>query len=292
MRKVLLINRKIELEENLQKLKQKLEATGELLVSTASFADLNLLINGENSSIRNRHTGEDLADFDKILCITTAPFDRRYVFSSYGCYCRKKGVKMADDEFGNTNSKLYEMWRLWEKDVPVPKTAYGTPKFLGECLVDTFENRAILKSVRGTKGRNNHFVQSPVEIYKIIEENPESEYILQEYIPSDGDYRIITLGYEPYYAAHFVNRKIYWRAENEKHGAKRVIPLSELDPEIIEMARAASKAVHRRFAGVDIITNKETGKNYVLEVNHTPQVLTGSFVDEKADALRDYFLTN
>ena len=292
MRKVLLINRKIELEPNLLKLKQKLEDTGELEVSTASFADLNLLIDGENSSIRNRRTGEDLADFEKILCITTAPFDRRYVFSSYGCYCRKKGVKMADDEFGNTNSKLYEMWRLWEKDVPVPKTAYGTPKFLGECLTGPFENRAVLKSVRGTKGRNNHFVQSPVEIYKIIEENPESEYILQEYIPSEGDYRIITLDYEPYYAAFFVNRKIYWRNNSDSHGLKRTIKIDELDPEIVAIAKAASQAVRRRFAGVDIITNKENGKSYVLEVNHTPQVLTGSFLEEKSDSLLRYFLSD
>ena len=76
------------------------------------------------------------------------------------------------------------------------------------------------------------------------------------------------------------------------HQAERIIPLDEVDQEILELSRASAKAVNKRFAGVDVITHRDTGKNYILEVNHTPQVVTGAFVDEKYKALRDYFLVD
>lgn len=292
MKKVLLINRKTEIVDKVNQLKTELERSGELQVSTVSFADINLLIDGENSFARINRIGMDLADFDKVVCITTASFDRLYVFSAFGCYCRKKGVKMLDDVFSNTRGKLYEMWRLWENDIPVPKTAYGSGIFLGECLVRNFNNIGVLKAVNGTKGRDNHFVNSPIKIARIVAANPSTDYILQEYIPSDGDYRIVTLDYQPYYAAHFSNRKNYWRSTTSNKSTKSVIPLDLLKPELLETAVKASRALNRSFAGVDIITNNETGQHYVLEVNHTPQIVTGNFTADKITRLRDYLLAD
>ncbi len=292
MKKVLLINRKTEIIDNVNQFKTELERNGELQVSTASFADINLLLDGENSFARIDRIGMDLADFDKILCITTAAFDKLYVFSAFGCYCRKKGVKMLDDVFSNTRGKLYEMWCLWEKDIPVPKTAYGSGIFLGECLVHSFNNIGVLKAIDGTKGRDNHLVNSPVEIARIVSDNPSTDYILQEYIPSDGDYRVITLDYQPYYAAHFSNRKNYWRGTASDKSERTIIPLESMPPELLHASVEAAHALERSFAGVDIITNNETGKHYVLEVNHTPQIVTGSFTGDKIARLRDFLLAD
>ena len=38
----------------------------------------------------------------------------------------------------------------------------------------------------------------------------------------------------------------------------------------------------RQIAGVDIIQDKTNGKCYILEVNSSPQLRCGSYVDEKA----------
>lgn len=292
MKKVLIINRKTEIEENINALKQVLEASEELQVSTGSFADFNLLIDGDNTQIRSEKTGEDLADFDHILCITTAPFERRHIFNCYGCYCRKHGVNMADDTFANASGKLYEMWRLWECDVPVPKTAYGSVAFLGKCLNENFGGVAVLKSIRGTKGQDNYLVHSAEEIAHIVEENPDVEYILQNFIPNDGDYRVVTLGFEPYLTIYRSSGGKDHRNNTSLGGDAKVIPQEEVDPVILEMSRKAARAVNKRFAGVDVITNKETGEHSILEVNHTPQVVTGAFTDEKFKVLRDYFVNN
>ena len=164
MRKVLLINRKTEIVDKVNQLKEELERDSDLQVKTASYADINLLLDGEDSFARIDRIGMDLADFDKVVCITTAPFEHLYVFSAFGCYCRKKGVDMMDNVFPNTRGKLYEMWRLWENDIPVPKTAYGTSVFLGECLVRSFNNIGVLKAINGTNGHDNHFVAHNVGI--------------------------------------------------------------------------------------------------------------------------------
>lgn len=292
MKKILLINRKIEIEENIAELKRVAEETGEVQVSTGCFSDINLLIDGENSYIKNEKTGEDLADFDKILCITTAPFERRHIFNAYGCYCRKKGVIMADDTFANASGKLYEMWRCWEHDVPVPKTAYGTKEFLGKCLQENFGGVGVLKSIRGTKGQDNYLVYSAEEVSKIVDENPDIEFILQEFIPNTGDYRIVTLGFEPYLAIYRSSGGKDHRNNTSLGGSAKIIPLEEVDKEILDMSIKAAKATNKRFAGVDVITHRDTGKNYILEVNHTPQVVTGAFTDEKFKVLRDYFLVD
>ncbi len=292
MKKILIINRKIEIEENIAELKRVAEATGKLQVSTGCFADFNLLIDGEKTCIRNEQTGDDLADFAKILCITTAPFERRHIFNAYGCYCRKKGVIMADDTFANASGKLYEMWRCWEYDVPVPKTAYGTKGFLGKCLQENFGGVGVLKSIRGTKGQDNYLVYSAAEIAKIIDENPDIEFILQEFIPNTGDWRIVTLGFEPYLAIYRSSGGKDHRNNTSLGGSAKIVPLEEVDPEILALSRTAARATNKRFAGVDVITHRDTSKNYVLEVNHTPQVVTGAFTDEKFQVLRDYFLVD
>lgn len=292
MRKVLLINRKTEIVDKVNQLKEELERDSDLQVKTASYADINLLLDGENSFARIDRIGMDLADFDKVVCITTAPFEHLYVFSAFGCYCRKKGVDMMDNVFPNTRGKLYEMWRLWENDIPVPKTAYGTSVFLGECLVRSFNNIGVLKAINGTKGHDNHFVNSPVKIARIVAANPTTDYILQEYIPSAGDYRVLAFDYEPHYVAHFSNRKNYWRESTSNKNERNIIPLDAAEPEILTIAKNAARAVDRNFAGVDIIKNSETGKYYVLEVNSTPQIVTGSFTSHKKARLRDFLLAD
>jgi len=40
---------------------------------------------------------------------------------------------------------------------------------------------------------------------------------------------------------------------------------------LVSIAEKISKVTRTEIAGVDIMVNKETGKPYVLEVNHGPQ---------------------
>ena len=69
--------------------------------------------------------------------------------------------------------------------------------------------------------------------------------------------------------------------------------LSELGAVISENPHYALSVRELNFDSIphksgDIITDKNTGANYVLEINRCPQLVTGSFLDEKYTVLRDY----
>jgi glutathione synthase/RimK-type ligase-like ATP-grasp enzyme len=252
--------------------------------TVSSYSDLDFTLDGENSSIKLSSTGADLSDFDVIINISTPAHELIHIHSSLARYCRKKGVKILDDTFTNTSGKLYEMWRLWEKDVPVPKTAFGSISHLSRKLID-FGGVGVLKATHGSKGKENYLVHSPEEIEQILSDKNPYDYILQNFIPNTGDYRVVAFDYEPKLA-------IYRSATGTDHrnntslGAQANVV--EITTELAQIAKASAEALDIKFAGVDIITDKNTGANYVLEINRTPQFASGSFLNEKYAVLRDY----
>ncbi len=280
MKKVLFFTEKLDLLEDFKGrlLSDNIEAT------VMSHKDIDLFVDGENTSIKIHNTGEDLTNFSAIVCLLTPEHRLIDIFSSIGCYARKKSIKMIDDTFTNTSGKLYEMWRLWENDIPVPKTAYGSIDFLIKKL-EEFGGTAVLKSTHSAKGKDNYLVRSAEEIKEILRDRDTSNYILQNFIPNDGDYRIITMNFEPKFGIYRSSGGKDHRNNTSLGGHADII---EITPKLAEIARVTSAAMDIKFAGVDIITDKETGKNYVLEVNRTPQFASGSFIDKKYKALRDF----
>jgi glutathione synthase/RimK-type ligase-like ATP-grasp enzyme len=66
-------------------------------------------------------------------------------------------------------------------------------------------------------------------------------------------------------------------------GTAQLLPLEQVDSEILEMAIKACRVNKLQVAGVDVITNKNNGEFYILEVNIAPQVSSGSFISEKSE---------
>lgn len=283
MQKILILARE---SETFQRLAEDLTSP-EVQVEVASYRDLGLLIDGKEAQITIYPTGVDLREFQKILVLSTSFFHREnYIFSAIACYCRHYGIEMLDDDFTNLDGKLYAMWRFWENGINVPKTAFGPVEFLAEALPN-FGEKAVLKSVNGTKGRDNYLVSSAEEIRKITAQNPEIRYILQNFIPNDGDYRVILLNFEPKLAIYRSANGKDFRNNTSLGGEAGLVPLAQLDPEILELAVAAARSLNIKIAGADILQDKSTGQYSVLEVNRTPQLASGAFVEEKSAVLRE-----
>ncbi len=282
MKTVLILARK---PETFLELAKRLSSQ-EISVEVAAYNDLGFLIDGDEAKVVNCRTGEDLRNFSKILVLSTSLYHaQNYIFSALACYCRKYSIEVLDDSFTNSDGKLYAMWRFWEKGVDVPKTAFGPASFLGEIL-QKFGSPAVLKAVNGTKGHDNYLVHSGEEIAEIVERDPDTRYILQNYIPNDGDYRVIVTNFEAQLAIYRSANGKDFRNNTSLGGEASLVPLDELDPKIIQLATEAAKALDIKIAGADILQNKETGKYSVLEVNRTPQLASGAFTDAKAEVIR------
>lgn len=254
----------------------------EAVVSLIKIDDLALAIDGEQAQICDYASGQDLAEFDQILVLSTTPkHARNYILSALACYARRHQLTMYDDSFSNLDGKLYAMWRFWEKGVRVPKTAFGPVEFLGQKLAE-WGGVGVFKAVNGTKGRDNYLVKTAAEIAKIKEQSPEIDFILQEFIPNDGDLRVLTIDYQPQ-----LTIKRYGGEDHRNNTSLGgTAELVELPPEAGELAVAAARALEIRLAGADVIQHQETGEYYVIEVNRTPQLATGAFQAEKADLLK------
>lgn len=281
MKKVLLIvNNATKYQSLIQALSSKT-----IDISICSYHNLAFYINEEETDISCYPTGTSLCEFSKIIVLSTSPSHlQNYIFSALACYCRKNHIELIDDSFSNLDGKLYALWRFWEKDIPVAKTAFGPTDFLVSKLA-SFDGAGILKSVKGTKGKDNFLVHSGSELHQIIAENPNVDFVLQDFIVNSGDWRIILIDFEPKLAIFRSSHGKDHRNNTSVGGEAKLVPLEQVDPEVLRLAIDAAKSLNIRIAGADILPSK-TGDYTVLEVNRTPQLVTGSFTDSKSEVLR------
>ena len=131
----------------------------------------------------------------------------------------------------------------------------------------------IMKTLEGSKGVGVLFVESERSLDSLIQllfnENEDVDLLIQEYIKTDGDIRVIVLGNE---VIGSMKRSVIegdFRS-NVSQGAKiKEYPLTELEK---EHCLLASKAIGGSWTAVDFIPSKnpKTKPPYIIEVNHSP----------------------
>ena len=115
------------------------------------------------------------------------------------------------------------------------------------------------------------------------------DFILQEFVPNDGDLRIVTIDYKPKLAILRQGGADH-RNNTSLGGTADLLDLAEVEPAAIELATAAAAALEIKLAGADVMKHHTTGEYYVLEVNRTPQLATGAYTAEKAAVLKELAL--
>ena len=282
MKKVLIIgNDASKYEEVVRSLSDK-----ETTVSACSYQDLAFFIDDDNTFVKIFTTGEDIKEFSKIIVLATSPAHlQNYIFSALVCYCRKNNVTILDDNFSNIDGKLYALWRFWENNIPVAKTAFGPVDYLVEQL-NVIGAPAILKSVQGTKGKDSFLIHNETELRQAIEQNENARFVLQNFIENDGDWRIVLVNFEPKLAIYRTSHGKDFRNNTSVGGDATLVSLDQVDPKIIEIAINAAKSLDIKIAGADILPDKN-GNYTVLEVNRTPQLVTGAFTEAKQEVLRN-----
>lgn len=254
-------------------------------VSVCSYHDLAFYLDGDNSFIKCFSTDTDLREFDKILILATSPYHREnYIFSALSCFCQQHHIAMLDDSFSNTDGKLYALWRFWQMDLPTARTAFGPDEFLVQQL-GNFGTSAILKSVQGTKGKDNYLIQSAAELRQVLDANQDTNFVLQNYIENDGDWRIVVVNFEPKLAIYRSSHHRDFRNNTSVGGEATLVPLEKVDPKVLSLSVAAARALDIKIAGADILPS-QTGEYTILEVNRTPQLATGAFTEAKSKVLR------
>ena len=165
--------------------------------------------------------------------------------------------------------------KLQDFGLTQPKTVLIPNEDTWEQALESLDSKfpIIMKTLEGSKGVGVLFIESERQIESLVQllynQNKDVDLLIQEYIKTDGDVRVIVLGGK---IIASMKREIIegdFRS-NVSQGAKvKEYPLTELE---VEECLLAAKAIDGSWTAVDFIPSKNPKKKspYILEVNHSP----------------------
>ena len=254
----------------------ELHPDNDIEFTTGTFADLDFYIDGPNTHVSLHPTGADLADFDLVVFRTIS--DLKEEAMATATYLKQKGVKFFDRNYPRVWGRIGQSFERWAADIASPRTAAGTAAGL-IAVLPQIGIPAVLKATNSRKGRDNYLIHDATELQRILESNPDTKYVLQQFIPNDGDYRVLVLDFD---RVVLTLRK----GQGDTHlnnvsagGSETLITdYSDLAP-VIDLARRCAKLDELSLAGVDVIVDRDTGAPYILEVNRAPQCTLDAEID-------------
>ncbi len=209
-------------------------------------------------------------------------------------------------EFGKPSfaRKAWQMLRLTETGIEVPRTIYGSLWTLYEYMSDSSHQNiartnafrvaasrcknilsgtklaidfpVIIKGSGGNRGERVFKANSLEELENLVRDLRKSEtedgrrYMLQEYIENDGDYRVLIIGDKALGAMKRSSQSEKEFRNNYSAGGR--VEVAQLPENIYEMAIKAAKSCGIAIAGVDVaFRDKERQRPVVWEVNKGPQ---------------------
>ena len=184
--------------------------------------------------------------------------------------------------------KAWQMLVLKEAGIEVPKTVYGSLWYLYEQMKKPFPDPSldragnnfqfpiIIKGSGGDRGTRVFKANNLEEMEKLVRDLRKSEteegrrYMLQEYIPNDGDYRVLVLGEKVLGVMKRSSQSVAEFKNNYSAGGK--VEVADLPEEIKQLAVKAAKVCGLAVAGVDVaFRDNDLKKPIIWEVNKGPQ---------------------
>lgn len=299
MKKVLILTRR-EDRQDYDRKEAFIDAigTGDLdnNYTAADYEDLLFCYNGERLLVKDTVSGYDLEYFDVIFMIgwfkTGLLSD---VAKSVAHYSSYRGVVVLNSEalMNRSQSKLSQLVLAHDNDFPITPFLFSLdPQVLKKAIREhegMLGSSFIVKAINGNKGNDNYFV-GVNDVDEIIDTGVQMEkyFVVQWFVPNDGDYRIITTGEQVRIVLHRSAQQGSHLNNTSKGGEAVLFDHAKLPETLKQKSIALAKVLHKEVAGIDVIQHSETGEFYFLEINNMPQLATGSFVKQKIKALDDY----
>jgi len=165
--------------------------------------------------------------------------------------------------------------RLSDYGIRQPKTTLVNDPEKSALAFDKLDTQmpVIMKTLRGSKGVGVLFIESEKALDSIVQliykQDPDTDLLLQEYIKTDYDVRVLVLGNK---VLATMKRPVIegdFRSNVSQGSKPEKIKLTELE---IEESLKAAKAVNGLWTAVDFIPSKNREKEppFVIEVNSSP----------------------
>ncbi len=261
-----------------------------IVYESSDFEDLLFEFDGTDLRITDAVKGYDVRQFDGVFLVgwfRTKQLED--VALSVSQYLLFHNVKVLNSEAAYTRSRAKISQYVIAALHGVSMTPFLFSLDSQHLLSRDVDLPVIAKSISASRGNDNYLVHTAPELREIITGSPDVHFVLQDYVPNEGDFRIIVAGGQ-------VRLAIYRQAQGGTHlnntskgGASSIVPSDELDEKLRQDAVLLARLLRREVTGVDMIIHRETGQHYLLEINNMPQLSTGSQLSHKAAILTDFF---
>lgn len=270
-------------------------ATGGMTYGAADFEELVFSFDGSYLQLLINSEQKKLTDFSAIVLMgwfkTKILED---VALSVSHIAKHNAVSCLNSEAYGTRSRTklsqYVIACLHGVRVPAFVFALDHDQLFGAVKQSTLSYPLIAKSVQANRGKDNYLVQSPAELKVLLNEQADVPFVVQQFIPNDGDYRLVVMDDHVTVAIRRQSQSMSHINNTSQGGHAELVAVESLNPELVQDAVVLAKALKREITGADIVVDKTTGAHYVLEVNNMPQLSTGSEVEAKLQALDQYLV--
>ena len=188
--------------------------------------------------------------------------------SGYTCINSRECMEVCSDKY-RTSLRLAEVGLTTPTTVLIPEEKGALDAF--EKLNTDYP--IILKTIQGTKGIGVLYIESEKALESmtqlLFKVDEEISLILQNFLESDGDVRVMVLNNQ--IIGSMKREKVKGDFRSNVHLGAKVKEFELTDKEKQDCIRAA-KAVNGTWVGVDFIPheNREKDGPYILEVNSSP----------------------
>lgn len=265
----------------------------DLKLYRGSLNDLVIEIKDNSMRIKDSMTDRDIASFGVVYFELWYKAQQQALAAAR--YLKRAGTPYFSEEIHNIMpvTKVGELAVLADENIPLPHTLISSNRRIKRLYehATPINFPLIMKAADGYGGKNNFLVKDGDQLYRILNSHKTTQFVIQEFIPNECDYRCIVLGgsievvlkrsRDPSKDTHLNNTSAGAMGEVVSVGSLS----SKAQAAVLDAARVLNRS---QFAGVDLIINSVTNEPYILEVNQTPQIEIGAEVDKKMAALLSY----
>ena len=220
--------------------------------------------------------GFDISSQDTIAIIRATVKDKTSYLDLLS-QLEKIGICMVNSrETVDICSDKYRTYlKLQEYGLTQPKTSLISSVEHKDVAIESLDTEypVVMKTLSGSKGVGVLFVESERSYDSLVQllynQNPNVDLLVQEYIKTDKDIRVIVLGGQIIAAMERSVIEGDFRSNVSQGGKVKHYKLTDLEK---EQCILAAKAVNGVWTAVDFIPTKEPKSKapYILEVNHSP----------------------
>jgi glutathione synthase/RimK-type ligase-like ATP-grasp enzyme/ribosomal protein S18 acetylase RimI-like enzyme len=222
-----------------------------------------------------------LSEFDALFIReTTGVNDHTYHFSR-AAYA--EGLVVIDDPWSilRCSNKIFQDERLKQNKIKTPKTVVLSKSTYRKLQTAHLTFPLVLKQPDSAFSLGVEKVNTPEELDTSLKKlfKISDLVIVQEFMPSEFDWRIGVLDQAPLYACKYYMAKDHWQIYDWKSDSKNnwgnveTVPLEQVPQPVIKTAVKAASLIGDGLYGVDLkMLNNEV---YVIEVNDNPNIDAG-----------------